>query len=64
MGELQQIWLGLTQYHYHILPASTDKILARGYVNTDYLLSLTEDDAEREQKLLYRFSNNYHNYLF
>ena len=49
---------------WNILRASDDKSLARGYVNTDYLLSLTEDDAEREQKLLYRFLNNHHNYLF
>ena len=25
-----------------------------GYVNTDYLFSMTEDDADREQELLYR----------
>ena len=29
-------------------------------MNTDYLLSLTEEDAEREQKMLYRFSKNSH----
>ena len=27
-------------------------------MNTDYLFSMTEEDAEREQKMIYRFSHN------
>ena len=29
-------------------------------MNTDYLLSLNEEDAEREQKMLYRYTYDSH----
>jgi len=35
---------------------ATEDTFYGGYVNTDYLFSMTEDDADREQELLYRLN--------
>ena len=55
-------WRGIYMNTYTILHITSSEYtiykyiqnVCSGYVNTDYLFSMTEDDADREQELLYR----------